>query len=51
MRAGKTPCWCGPARRVRLLVRFEPYTGMYLYHCHNLEHEDGGMMRNYQVES
>jgi bilirubin oxidase len=20
--------------------------GQFLYHCHNLEHEDGGMMRN-----
>ena len=40
-----------PGEQVRLLVGFEPYPGMYLYHCHNLEHEDGGMMRNYQVES
>jgi FtsP/CotA-like multicopper oxidase with cupredoxin domain len=23
---------------------------MYLYHCHNLEHEDAGMMRNYRIE-
>ncbi|MEZ4690980.1 MAG: multicopper oxidase domain-containing protein [Ignavibacteria bacterium] len=23
---------------------------MYLYHCHNLEHEDMGMMRNYLIE-
>lgn len=40
-----------PGERVRVLVRFQDYTGMYLYHCHNLEHEDGGMMRNYRVES
>jgi FtsP/CotA-like multicopper oxidase with cupredoxin domain len=40
-----------PGERVRVLVRFENYTGLYLYHCHNLEHEDGGMMRNYRVES
>lgn len=40
-----------PGERVRLLVRFEQYTGLYLYHCHNLEHEDGGMMRNYRVDS
>ena len=24
--------------------------GLYLYHCHNLEHEDGGMMRNVLFE-
>lgn len=37
-----------PGETVRLLVRFE-LPGMYLYHCHNLEHEDAGMMRNYRV--
>jgi FtsP/CotA-like multicopper oxidase with cupredoxin domain len=36
---------------VRVLVKFDHYTGMYLYHCHNLEHVGGGMMRNYRVES
>lgn len=39
-----------PGETVRVLVRFENYTGTYLYHCHNLEHEDAGMMRNYRVE-
>jgi FtsP/CotA-like multicopper oxidase with cupredoxin domain len=39
-----------PGERVRILVRFEDYAGTYLYHCHNLEHEDAGMMRNYRVE-
>ncbi len=38
-----------PGETVRVLVRFENYTGMYLYHCHNLEHEDAGMMRNYRI--
>ncbi len=34
-----------PGERVRLLVApTEP--GLFMYHCHNLEHEDGGMMRN-----
>jgi len=40
-----------PGEAVRVLVKFDHYAGMYLYHCHNLEHEDGGMMRNYRVES
>ena len=39
-----------PGETVQVLVRFETYTGMYLYHCHNLEHEDMGMMRNYEVQ-
>lgn len=40
-----------PGERVRLLIRFEDYTGLFLYHCHNLEHEDMGMMRNYRVDA
>jgi len=39
-----------PGARVRVLLRFEDFTGLYLYHCHNLEHEDMGMMRNYKIE-
>ena len=40
-----------PGERVKILVRFEEYPGLFLYHCHNLEHEDMGMMRNYLVEN
>lgn len=38
-----------PGERVRIAVRFDGYRGRYLFHCHNLEHEDGGMMRYYEV--
>jgi len=38
-----------PGERVKLLMRFTDFTGTYLYHCHNLEHEDLGMMRNYKI--
>lgn len=40
-----------PGERVRLLMAFRDHAGTFLYHCHNLEHEDGGMMRNYRVEA
>jgi FtsP/CotA-like multicopper oxidase with cupredoxin domain len=40
-----------PGERVRILLKFEDFEGLYLYHCHNLEHEDMGMMRNYRVEN
>lgn len=40
-----------PGERVRLLIRFAGYDGTYLYHCHNLEHGDAGMMRNYRIVS
>jgi FtsP/CotA-like multicopper oxidase with cupredoxin domain len=39
-----------PGERVKVLVKFEDYDGLFLYHCHNLEHEDMGMMRNYFVQ-
>ncbi len=38
-----------PGERVQVEVEFRDFTGLYLYHCHNLEHEDMGMMRNYRV--
>ena len=38
-----------PDDTVRLQLRFTSFQGMYLYHCHILEHEDGGMMRNFKV--
>lgn len=39
-----------PGERVRVLMRFLDHEGLYLYHCHILEHEDMGMMRNYRVQ-
>ena len=39
-----------PGERVKLLMKFEKYSGLYTYHCHTLEHEDAGMMRNYRVK-
>ena len=38
-----------PGMRVKVAMRFEDFTGLFIYHCHNLEHEDMGMMRNYEV--
>lgn len=32
-----------------LLVRFDGYRGKYVFHCHNLEHEDMQMMANFDV--
>ncbi len=40
-----------PGERVRVRVRFEHHAGLFLYHCHNLEHEDMGMMRNFRIEA
>ncbi len=40
-----------PGERIKILVHFGDYPGLFLYHCHNLEHEDMGMMRNYLIEN
>lgn len=40
-----------PGERVRVLVGFHDYPGMFIYHCHMLEHEDSGLMRNYLVKA
>jgi FtsP/CotA-like multicopper oxidase with cupredoxin domain len=34
---------------VEVLIRFTAYRGLYLMHCHKLEHEDMGMMSNFEV--
>jgi FtsP/CotA-like multicopper oxidase with cupredoxin domain len=38
-----------PGETVKLAMKFERYKGLFVYHCHNLEHESSGMMRNYRV--
>lgn len=34
---------------VRVLVKFDAPEGMYVFHCHNLEHSDNGMMANFEI--
>jgi spore coat protein A len=38
-----------PAEHVDVAVRFTGYEGKYLMHCHNLEHEDMGMMSAFET--
>lgn len=38
-----------PGEKVKLLVPFEAHLGKFVFHCNNLEHEDGGMMLQFQV--
>jgi FtsP/CotA-like multicopper oxidase with cupredoxin domain len=39
-----------PGERVRIVKPFSDFKGRFMYHCHNLEHEDAGMMREFSVE-
>ncbi|VAX00969.1 Multicopper oxidase [hydrothermal vent metagenome] len=38
-----------PMATVRVIGKFSTYTGKYVFHCHNLEHEDFAMMANFEV--
>ncbi|KAB2340173.1 multicopper oxidase family protein [Actinomadura rudentiformis] len=38
-----------PGEAVEIITRFDAYRGRYLFHCHNAEHEDMGMMANLEV--
>jgi blue copper oxidase len=43
-----------PGETVRIAIDFShDFVGdqIYLFHCHNLEHEDGGMMINFRVKA
>jgi spore coat protein A len=39
----------GPGQTANILVRFAGHRGRYVFHCHNLEHEDMAMMGNFEV--
>jgi blue copper oxidase len=38
-----------PGETVKVLVPFAELKGVFVFHCHNLEHEDDGMMLQYQL--
>ena len=39
-----------PGETVEIIKPFQDYKGLFLYHCHNLEHEDLGMMRQFLID-
>jgi spore coat protein A, manganese oxidase len=39
-----------PTGGMRLSVTFTSHRGKYVFHCHNLEHGDAGMMANLEVQ-
>jgi blue copper oxidase len=39
-----------PGETVRMIKPFHHFKGVFMYHCHNLEHEDMGMMRDFLIE-
>jgi len=35
---------------VKILVKFAEFTGRYVFHCHNMDHEDMRMMGQFEVQ-
>lgn len=38
-----------PGQIVKIIMKWEHFTGKYVLHCHNSEHEDHAMMMQYEV--
>lgn len=38
-----------PGQVTRIITRFNSFAGIYVWHCHILEHEDNEMMRPYEI--
>ena len=45
----KDVVYLGPGTTIYLVARFGPHKGDYMFHCHNLVHEDDLMMRAFHV--
>lgn len=41
----------GENEKVTVIARYAPYDGVYMFHCHNLIHEDHDMMAAFNVSS
>jgi spore coat protein A, manganese oxidase len=48
-RGEKDTVRANPKQVTRIIMKFGPYSGLYVWHCHILEHEDWEMMRPYMV--
>jgi spore coat protein A len=48
-RGWKDTVRANPNQVTRIIMKFGPYTGLYVWHCHVLEHEDNEMMRPFIV--
>jgi len=38
-----------PSEEAAIAIKFDGYPGKYVFHCHNLEHEDMAMMANFRT--
>jgi FtsP/CotA-like multicopper oxidase with cupredoxin domain len=49
--SSKDVLYLGPSNTVYVIARFGPHKGDYMFHCHNLIHEDNDMMRAMRIIS
>jgi FtsP/CotA-like multicopper oxidase with cupredoxin domain len=47
----KDTIYLGPDDEVEIALHFRDFTGPYVFHCHNLEHEDMAMMAEFNVHT
>ncbi|KAF2454984.1 multicopper oxidase [Lineolata rhizophorae] len=47
--AAKDVVWLGPNEGVRVAARFAPWDGIFMFHCHDLIHEDHDMMVAFNI--
>ncbi|KAF2094723.1 oxidase cueO precursor [Rhizodiscina lignyota] len=45
----KDVVWLGKGETVKVIARYAPWDGLYMFHCHNLIHEDHEMMAAFNV--
>ena len=45
----KDVLYLGPSQKIYVIARFGPHKGDYMFHCHNLIHEDNDMMRAMRI--
>ena len=45
----KETWYLGPGETLELKLKFTDHLGKYMFHCHILEHEDDGMMTQFEV--
>ncbi|BAY42928.1 type 3 multicopper oxidase [Scytonema sp. HK-05] len=48
-RGWKDVFYVGENETVRMIGKFRPFRGQFMYHCHNMVHEDRDMMSQFQV--
>ena len=39
----------GPKEQVTIAIKFAPFAGLYMFHCHNAIHEDHAMMDAFNI--